>query len=181
MSRFTPLVVLALVLTLTSCSEEPLVTATDQEATFLQSESLAKGGADVLKNQLLYEGTDIEDGPYFIPCLNDGLGENITFTISYSYIANVVTTPSGNQHYNGWLDEWASEFTGETTGEHWVGSGIAHVAEHVKSDGTYRAMEPLHEMYMNDDTGEKLKLLWHYKASPAVPFSFEIISCTVFD
>jgi hypothetical protein len=180
MSRFTPLVVLALVLTLTSCSEEPLVTATDQEATFSQSESLAKGGADVLKDQLLFEDTGIVDGPYFASCLNDGLGENVTFIVSYRYTGNIVTTPSGNQHINGWLDEWESEFTGETTGEHWVGSGIAHVAEHTKSDGTYRAMEPLHEMYTNDDTGEKLKLLWHYKVSPS-DFSFEIISCVVLD
>lgn len=181
MSRFFSLVVVALLFSLTSCSEEPLVTATDQDAAGLRTEALSKGGADVAKDQLIFEFDGLVDGPYFIQCLNDGLGENAMFTVSGRYTANVVTTPSGNQHYNGWLEEWSNEFTGESTGEHWVGSGIAHVSEHVKADGTYRATEPLHEIFVNDATGETLKLLWHYKATPAVPFSFEIISCVVLD
>jgi hypothetical protein len=165
---------LVLAIGLVGCTDDSLITTPNRAEISPASDALAKG-ATVVKDQVLFELEDFVDGPYFLECL----GEDATFTVSARYVAHVVTTPSGHTHYNGWLEEWSNVFTGATSGDRWVGSGIAHVSEHVKSDGRYRAMEPLHETFVKDGTGEELKLLWHYRATPEVPFSFEVISCTV--
>lgn len=172
------LVMFLLVLFLANCSEEPLITANEPDAVSTEQEALAKKGATVEKDQLIIEEEGIVDGPYFIPCLNGGVGDEVTFTVSYRYVTNIVSTPSGNQNYNGWIEEWSNEFTAASTGDHWVGSGIGHVMQTFKADGDYRAVEPLRETFENENTGEKLKLLWHFKLTPEV-YSFEMISCNV--
>ncbi|NNE35356.1 MAG: hypothetical protein HKN13_08975 [Rhodothermales bacterium] len=157
-------------------AESTISTASDNAAIVFGKKTK---GATVLKDQFMLEEEDFVVGPYFMPCLNGGDGEEVTFTVSYRYMANIVTTPSGHEHLNGWLDEWSNEFAGATTGDHWVGSGIAHISEHIKADGRYRAVEPLRETFVKDGTGEKLKLLWHFKVTPEIPFSFELINCSL--
>ena len=164
------LVFISLILSvcLYGCSESPLLTeATTSDA----SEILAKGAS---RSPVVIEDS-FPDGPYFVSCL----GEEAMFDISFRYEADILTTPSGNEHWLGWYHEYSLEITGLTTGDHWVGSGIAHNSGHIKADGRYRDFEAIRETLVKDGTGERLKLMWHWRVTPANPWSLEIINCTV--
>jgi hypothetical protein len=159
---------LILTLCLFGCSDSSLPT----EATWSDpGEVLAKGAT---RSPVIIEDSFV-DGPYYVSCL----GEEAMFSISIRYEADVLTTPSGNEHWLGWLYEYSNEINGLSTGDHWVGSGIAHNSGHIKADGRYRDFEAIRETFVKDGTGEQLKLMWHWRVTPSNPWSLEIVSCTV--
>jgi hypothetical protein len=159
------LAVLVLAGLVAACSEQP--TATDSTPAFRAAQGDRSEWTLIWGFELPPDETSaVPMG--FVPCINGGQGEDVVnwYGGLWEFLGKTTVTPSGHTVQQGWLRApgQIDYYRGTTTQDLWVASDVdAKVKYDFFPDGSMMLVEPLIEVLVNQDTGERVRVHWMYQ------------------
>ena len=162
MRRCIPVVLVAAALFAVSCADTPTnPTETAETTTLFDAGKSPNNGMELI---WVYDYPEPEGYLDYIPCFNDGEGEEVVAFGYLEFWARTVETPSGNYKQHGEFRGFEN-YRGVESGDLWLSLGfvvptIFYNTRH--SDGYTTINEPVWIYSENQRTGEVIRAKWNF-------------------